>query len=87
MKNEITFEIKKHLGIISEKDSGWKKELNLIAWNNNSPKFDIREWDPEHKKMSKGLTLTKDEMLRVLGICAINAKDIENFFDEEERTF
>lgn len=87
MKNEITFEIKKHLGVISEKESGWKKELNLIAWNNNPPKFDIREWDSEHKKMSKGLTFTKEEMLRVLGICAKNAKEIEKFFDEEERTF
>lgn len=87
MKNEIIFEIKKQLGILSERETGWKKEINLVKWGDNPTKFDIREWDSEHKKMSKGLTLTKEEMLRVLGICAKNAKELESFFDEEEKTF
>ena len=33
-----------------------------MSWNNYPAKYDIREWDPDHQKMSKGLTFTKDEM-------------------------
>ena len=60
---EITFEIKETLGVLSESAKGWKKELNLVSWNEREPKYDIRDWDPEHEKMSKGLTLTKEELV------------------------
>jgi hypothetical protein len=59
---EITFEIKDTLGVLSESAKGWTKELNLVSWNGREPKYDIREWDPEHEKMSKGLTFSKDEL-------------------------
>lgn len=57
----IKFEIKEHIGVVSENKSGWKKELNLVSWNDAEPKYDIRDWSPEHEKMSKGITLTADE--------------------------
>jgi len=60
---DITFEIKKSLGVLSESAKGWTKELNLVSWNGREPKYDIREWDPDHEKMGKGLTLTEDELL------------------------
>lgn len=60
---EIAFEIKSTLGIISEGKGGWTKELNLVSWNNREPKFDLRDWSPEHDKMGKGVTLTKEELL------------------------
>ena len=41
---EFTYEIVKHLGIISEGAGGWAKELNLISWNGKEPKYDIRDW-------------------------------------------
>jgi hypothetical protein len=59
---EIKYEITESLGIISESAKGWTKEINLVAWNNYAPKYDIREWDPEHVKMGKGLTFTADEI-------------------------
>lgn len=37
------------------------KELNLVSWNGRPPKFDLRDWAPEHEKMGKGLTLTNEE--------------------------
>ncbi|MBP3199255.1 MAG: hypothetical protein J6N21_19970, partial [Butyrivibrio sp.] len=40
---------------------GWRKELNLISWNEAEPKYDIRDWAPDHEKMGKGITLTKEE--------------------------
>ncbi len=58
---EIEFSIVKHIGVLSEGSKGWRKELNLVSWNKREPKFDIREWDPEHQKMGKGVTLTAEE--------------------------
>ncbi|ABR53997.1 seryl-tRNA synthetase-like protein [Methanococcus vannielii SB] len=59
---EVTFEIVKHIKILSESKKGWKKELNLVSWNNNEPKYDIREWSQDHTKMSKGITITPEEL-------------------------
>ena len=60
--SEIKYEITKHIGILSESPKGWTKELNLVSWNDRDPKYDIREWSPEHDKMGKGITLTEDEI-------------------------
>ena len=59
--NQINYEIKEHIGIIAESKNGWTKELNLVSWNDNDPKYDIRDWDPKHEKMSRGITLTEEE--------------------------
>ena len=59
---EIKFEIKETIAVLSESPKGWKKELNLISWNDKEPKYDIREWSPDHTKMGKGVTLTKEEL-------------------------
>jgi hypothetical protein len=59
---EIKFEIKDTIGKLSESPKGWSKELNLISWNGKEPKYDLREWAPEHEKMGKGVTLTLDEV-------------------------
>jgi hypothetical protein len=61
----IKYDIVEKVGVLSENSSGWTKELNFISWNGRNPKFDIRDWDPEHEKMGKGLTLTKDELLKL----------------------
>ena len=63
MMTDITFEIKKSLGVLSKSARGWTKELNLVSWNRREPKYDIREWDPEHEKMGKGVTLTEEELM------------------------
>ena len=60
--SEITFEIKHHIGVLSESAKGWTKELNLVSWNGRAPKYDIREWSPEHDKMGKGVTFTNEEI-------------------------
>lgn len=59
---DIKFEIKEELGVLSEGTKGWKKELNLISWNGAVPKYDIRDWSPDHQKMGKGITMTADEI-------------------------
>ncbi|WP_368262710.1 YdbC family protein [Clostridium disporicum] len=59
---DIKYEIKETVGTLSESLKGWKKELNLISWNSNEAKYDLRDWGPEHKKMGKGVTLTMEEL-------------------------
>ena len=59
---EFSYEIKKHIGVISEGSGGWTRELNLISWNGKEPKYDIRDWGPEHEKMGKGITLSAKDI-------------------------
>lgn len=59
---EFKYEITQELGILSESKSGWTRELNLISWNGAEPKFDIRDWSPDHEKMGKGISLSADEV-------------------------
>ena len=58
---DIKFEITKQIGVLSESGKGWTKELNMVSWNGRDAKFDIRDWSPDHEKMGKGVTLTRDE--------------------------
>lgn len=62
---DIKYEIVEEIGVLSENAKGWRKELNLISWNDGAPKYDIRDWASEHEKMGKGTTLTKEEVLKL----------------------
>ncbi len=57
----ITFEIVKHIATLHTSPSGWAKELNIVKWGDNEPTLDVRPWNPDHTKMSKGISLTKEE--------------------------
>jgi hypothetical protein len=61
----IKFEIQEKLGTISEGAKGWKKEVNLINWNGRDPKYDLRDWDQDHEKMGKGITLSREEIIQL----------------------
>ena len=76
---EITFEITKELGVISENAKGWTRELNLVSRNERDPKYDIRDWSPDHTRMSKGISLTEEEMLKLVEL--FNARDEEDSFE------
>ena len=62
MAGDFRYDIVEKIGVLSENAKGWRKELNLISWNGATPKYDIREWAPNHEKMGKGVTLTKEEL-------------------------
>lgn len=67
---DIKYDILEELGVLSESAKGWKKELNLISRNGGASKYDIRDWAPQHEKMGKGITLSKDEikeLYKILG--------------------
>ena len=84
MDREIRFEIKAQLGVIQEYPTGWRKELNLVAWNGNQAKFDVRDWDPEHEHMSRGITLTEKEMANMMDIVNEKANEIKEVFGKEK---
>jgi len=59
--DDFHYEIINHIGTLSTSNTGWKKELNIVKWNDANPKIDIREWDTEHEKMSRGTSLNAKE--------------------------
>lgn len=61
-RNEkVTYEVIEHLGSIGEDYNGYLKEVNIVSWNRKEPKIDIRSWDENHERMTKGITLTDAE--------------------------
>lgn len=75
--NEITFNIVKQYGVLSESEydrTNWKtkvkehihetKEVNLVSWNGGTPKLEIRSWSETNnvKTPGKGVTLSDEEL-------------------------
>ena len=56
------YDIKKRLGVISKSRNGWTKEMNLVAWNDGEPRYELRSWSPDHSRMGKGISLSVAEM-------------------------
>jgi hypothetical protein len=68
MSDDFSFEIIERFGIISEAKNGWTVELNSVSWGGRPAKYDIRSWSPDHEKMGKGVTLTKEELVALKGL-------------------
>lgn len=75
MPTKITVTIEDELGDLSVAANGWKKQLTYTSWNGRDPKFDLRSWSVDHKSMTKGLTLTKEEMIKLKEI--LNGIDLQ----------
>lgn len=80
---EFRYEIVEELGVISENRSGWTRELNLVSWNGGEPKYDLRDWAPEHEEMGKGISMTKDEVFELLQLLEETLGDEEPEFDDD----
>ena len=79
---ELKFEITERIGVLSENAKGWTKELNKISWNEREPKYDLREWNPDHSRMGKGITLTDEEVETLKAI--LNGEEIEDDINEAD---
>ena len=81
-KKEPTYEVIQYCGKLSD-DQKYNKELRIISWNGNEPKFDIRVWydDNGNEKMQKGITLTSSEIETLYNILKEmeknNAKEVD----------
>ena len=79
---ELKYEITKTLGVLSENAKGWTKEINMVSWNEREQKYDLREWNPDHTRMGKGITLTEEEVETLRAI--LNGEEIEDDIDEND---
>ena len=59
---EFKYEITERIAVLSTNARGWERQLNMISWNDHEPKYDLRDWSPHGSKMSKGISLSHDEM-------------------------
>lgn len=76
---EVTFEIMEHVGVIEARKDGWTKEVNIVAWNGGQPKIDIRDWSPDHERMTRGITLTEEQAEKLTHAL------VERYRDKAER--
>ena len=79
---ELKFEITERIGVLSENAKGWTKELNKVSWNEREPKYDLREWNPDHSRMGQGITLTDEEVETLKAI--LNGEEIEDDINEAD---
>ena len=78
---DINYKILSHLATLSTNKSGWTKELYLISWNDKEPKYDLRDWSPDHEKMGKGVTLSVEELSALRD--AVNDLEYDEIYGEE----
>ena len=77
MAKTITLDILEEMGDLSIGSNGWKKQWIYTSWNGRAPKFDLRSWDEEHQSMTKGITLTKEELIKLKEI--LNEVDFDKY--------
>ena len=78
---ELKYEITEQIGSIGENARGWARELNMVSWNDREPKYDLRDWSPDHSRMGKGLTMTADELVTLRDL--LNSLNLDSFDDDE----
>ncbi len=59
---EFKYEVTQQIAVLSQNANGWERQLNMVSWNEREPKYDIRDWSPDGGKMSKGISMTAEEM-------------------------
>lgn len=60
--DDIRVHVIEEIAVLSEDDRGWKRKLTLTQWNGNPAKLDIRSWNEDNSRCSRGLTFTDEEM-------------------------
>lgn len=78
---ELKYEITERIGQFGENSRGWTRELNLVSWDGREPKYDIRDWNPDHTRMGKGITMTADELAALKDL--LNSMDLDSFDSDE----
>ncbi|MDD4111074.1 MAG: PC4/YdbC family ssDNA-binding protein [Clostridia bacterium] len=62
---DFKFEVIEKLGCFSDENGGWKKELNIVRWYDNTATYDLRAWNEDHTRMGKGIALSKFELRKL----------------------
>ena len=64
----VPYEIIQEIAVLKEGRSFWRKELNLISWHGEAPKFDIRWWAQDREIAGKGVTFEPNELYQLAEI-------------------
>lgn len=59
----MEYEVIKRLGILEGNPEGFHIEVNIISWDGNPPKLDIRKWNAD--RMNRGLSLSTDGLKKL----------------------
>ena len=68
----MKFDILQHIGVCTDdrrfknRPKDYNLELNIVSWNGKGPQYDLREWSLDHQRCFQGLSLTREEMDRML---------------------
>ena len=65
---EFTYEVTERIAVLSTNARGWERQLNMVSWNGNPPKYDIRDCSPDGSRMAKSISLTEEELKTLKGI-------------------
>ena len=66
----------KHYGVVYETERGWRCEVNLISWNGNPPRLDIKEWDEDRKNCRKVSTFKPEAAPRLYDLIGMYIEDL-----------
>lgn len=79
-KDELKYEVVEKLGIL-DSDSPSPKELRVVIWGENDPKYDIRQWKQNEDGTEtpfKGITLDNEELYSLYEILKEMNEDDES---------
>lgn len=55
--NTIKIDIAERIAVLKRHANGWSLECNLVSWNEGPYKIDVREWSPDHERMTRGIAI------------------------------
>ena len=85
-KEAFTFEIVEHICVLGPvREDGFQKEFNRVSFRGLAPKWDLREWNHNHTRMTKGMTLTDSEMATILEAMASRKEALKAKKEEREK--
>ena len=64
----VEFTIHEHIAVLDRyegKEVPWTREINIVSWNGGQPKIDIRDWSSDHRRMSRGITMTEEQAMKM----------------------
>jgi hypothetical protein len=68
--DEFAYDIIAPVGIYAPRttETGFQGEVNIVSFNGNPAKLDLRGWAPGHERMGKGITLTEEQAVELTKI-------------------
>ena len=67
--------------------TGWKRLLTVTQWGGGKFKLDVRDWNPDMTRATKGMTFTRSEAMKLRDILAIiDLSIIDDYQQNDERS-